>query len=69
MGERAERTEENRDGIPDDHGAVAQLGERGLCKPEVVGSIPISSIGISLRDAQDKKPARKGFCSTSTLCG
>ena len=24
-------------------GAVAQLGERGLCKPEVVGSIPISS--------------------------
>ena len=28
------------DGLP---GAVAQLGERGLCKPEVVGSIPISS--------------------------
>lgn len=26
-----------------DAGAVAQLGERGLCKPEVVGSIPISS--------------------------
>ena len=25
------------------NGAVAQLGERGLCKPEVVGSIPISS--------------------------
>ena len=24
-------------------GAVAQLGERGLCKPEVVGSNPISS--------------------------
>ena len=24
-------------------GAVAQLGERRLCKPEVVGSIPISS--------------------------
>ena len=24
-------------------GAVAQLGERGLCKPEVVGSIPSSS--------------------------
>ena len=24
-------------------GAVAQLGERWLCKPEVVGSIPISS--------------------------
>ena len=28
------------------HGAVAQLGERGLCKPEVVGSIPISSTKI-----------------------
>ena len=25
------------------HGAVAQLGERGLCKPEVVGSIPSGS--------------------------
>ena len=29
--------------IPGRIGAVAQLGERGLCKPEVVGSIPISS--------------------------
>ncbi len=28
-------------------GAVAQLGERGLCKPEVVGSIPISSTRVS----------------------
>jgi hypothetical protein len=28
---------------PSVYGAVAQLGERGLCKPEVVGSIPISS--------------------------
>ena len=25
-------------------GAVAQLGERRFCKPEAVGSIPISSI-------------------------
>ena len=25
------------------HGALAQLGERGLCKPEVRGSIPLSS--------------------------
>lgn len=24
-------------------GALAQLGERGLCKPEVRGSIPLSS--------------------------
>ena len=29
--------------IAREKGAVAQLGERGLCKPEVVGSIPISS--------------------------
>ena len=28
-------------------GAVAQLGERGLCKPEVVGSIPICSTSHS----------------------
>jgi hypothetical protein len=26
-------------------GAVAQLGEHRLCKPGVVGSMPISSIG------------------------
>ena len=25
------------------NGALAQLGERGLCKPEVKGSIPLSS--------------------------
>jgi hypothetical protein len=31
-------------------GAVAQLGERGLCKPEVVGSIPISSTRTSTLD-------------------
>ncbi len=34
---------------PHDRGAVAQLGERGLCKPEVVGSIPISSTSTALR--------------------
>jgi hypothetical protein len=28
-------------------GAVAQLGERRFCKPEAVGSIPISSIRLS----------------------
>jgi hypothetical protein len=27
-------------------GAVAQLGERGLCKPEVIGSIPFSSTDL-----------------------
>ena len=30
-------------GYPEIGGAVAQLGERLLCKQEVVGSIPISS--------------------------
>ncbi len=34
-------------------GDVAQLGERGLCKPEVVGSIPI----VSTRN----KRAGRGF--------
>ena len=34
-------------------GAVAQLGERRFCKPEVVGSIPISSMTrVSARDAR-----------------
>ena len=28
-----------------DYGALAQLGERLLCKQEVIGSIPIRSIG------------------------
>ncbi len=32
-------------------GAVAQLGERGLCKPEVVGSIPISSTTLRILGA------------------
>jgi hypothetical protein len=36
-----------RQGLPS--GAVAQLGERGLCKPEVVGSIPISSTKFQVR--------------------
>ena len=28
------------------HGVLAQLGERGLCKPEVRGSIPLYSTMI-----------------------
>lgn len=27
----------------EDHGLVAQLGERWLCKPNVAGSIPVES--------------------------
>ena len=39
-------------------GAVAQLGERRFCKPEVVGSIPISSIpGVGCPDA----PASRAY--------
>ena len=30
-------------------GAVAQLGERWLCKPEVIGSIPFGSTKMSQR--------------------
>ena len=39
-------------------GAVAQLGERRFCKPEVVGSIPISSMIV--RDARSRF-IRNGF--------
>ena len=38
-------------------GAVAQLGERGLCKPEVVGSIPISS---TFEGGSDRRRAPSG---------
>ena len=38
-------------------GALAQLGERRLCKPEVAGSIPARSI--------EKGPARQGFSFSS----
>ena len=43
------------------HGALAQLGERRLCKPEVTGSIPVRSIGIHAgsRRFGDTRLARK----------
>ena len=31
------------------HGAIAQLGERLLCKQEVIGSIPIGSTSFPFR--------------------
>jgi hypothetical protein len=36
---------------PDDvvPGAIAQLGERLLCKQEVTGSIPVGSTSVSLK--------------------
>src|SRR6185295_7888366 len=34
---------------PCGYGALAQLGERRLCKPEVTGSIPVRSIRFTSR--------------------
>ena len=33
-------------------GDVAQSGERGLCKPEVAGSIPVVSTSLGLQRAR-----------------
>ena len=45
-------------------GAVAQLGERELCKLEVVGSIPIGSTIIKWRfEKDDSKRSRKDLHS------
>lgn len=41
-------------------GAVAQLGERELCKLEVVGSIPISSMNSKLKSERSLKSAYEG---------
>ena len=42
----------NLEGIPQEvkigRGGLAQLGERGLCKPEVRGSIPLTSTMMDL---------------------
>ena len=41
------------------HGAIAQLGERLLCKQEVIGSIPIGSTSTTTsRDQQSASRAR-----------
>ena len=40
------------------HGALAQLGERRLCKPEAIGSIPIRSTK-SLRDERSEELDKK----------
>jgi hypothetical protein len=37
-----------------EYGAVAQLGERLLCKQDVIGSIPVSST-ISLKEGNVKR--------------
>ena len=56
----------------DAYGAVAQLGGRGLCKPEVVGSIPISSTkNRKLRRKDFKRPlvaSKKIKCPSRAAC-
>ena len=39
---------------PSSDGAIAQLGERVLCKHEVVGSIPSGSTNRTTRDRRGK---------------
>jgi hypothetical protein len=41
---------------PCGYGALAQLGERRLCKPEVTGSIPVRSIDSTLTPAGRRAP-------------
>ena len=48
-------------------GAVAQLGERGLCKPEVVGSIPISSTSPRAVEDEVVEGSREAVSSGSVL--
>lgn len=38
------------------NGGVAQLGERWLCKPEVAGSIPVTSTGRRRQPRSRRKP-------------
>src|SRR5262245_18608943 len=40
-------------------GAIAQLGERLLCKQEVTGSIPVGSTRISMEDRNSARSAAK----------
>lgn len=56
------RKPEGPDGPPaieasEQHGGIAQLGERVLCKHEVVGSIPSASTNNSLR-SKERQQAR-----------
>ncbi len=45
-------------------GDVAQLGERGLCKPEVVGSIPIISTNVESAVSKVKATVAKTAACT-----
>jgi hypothetical protein len=46
--------EQRNDGTIDHSGAIAQLGERRLCKPEVAGSSPAGS--MVPHHSQDLRP-------------
>ena len=48
------------------YGALAQLGERRLCKPEVTGSIPVRSIRVD-RFAFLSLGKRVGFAASRLL--
>jgi hypothetical protein len=45
-------------------GAIAQLGERVLCKHEVVGSIPSGSTRWSIAATQAQRFVLEKFCVT-----
>ena len=51
------------------HGAIAQLGERLLCKQEVTGSIPVGSTrNFVLSEMQRAGPAlHTAFCFSAAL--
>src|SRR3954469_25217009 len=52
------------------YGAIAQLGERVLCKHEVVGSIPSGSTSLRwLRQLRLGEPAGREGCRVVALLG
>ena len=52
-------------------GAIAQLGERLLCKQEVTGSIPVGSTRISIKayGIQREAPPRARFAVSFSFFG
>ncbi len=59
------------DGVPYiwGRGAIAQLGERLLCKQEVTGSIPVGSIHeIPASELSPRVTFRAGWCPPTRRC-
>ena len=50
-----------------DGGAIAQLGERLLCKQEVIGSIPIGSTSTHAKDHQSAPRATLIVASSRSI--